>query len=64
MTPMDYILGFFETAFGAVFGWFFQMLTASGAAGVYLAIFAMYCIVRFLIVPIIGNRETEEVGED
>ena len=63
-TPVESTLGLFATAFDAVFGWFTQILFASGAVGVYLCVFAMVCVVRFLIVPIIGKAFTEEVGED
>lgn len=63
-TPVESTLGLFSTAFDAVFGWFVQILFASGAVGVYLCVFAMVCVVRFLVVPIIGKAFTEEVGED
>lgn len=55
MTITDYVFDLLGTAFGFAFGCFLRLLTSSGAASLYIAIFAMYCIVRFLIAPIIGD---------
>lgn len=64
MNPLESVFSLFTAAFSAVFGWFFQILTASGAVGVYLAVFAIFCVVRFLIVPLIGSNDSQKAGED
>lgn len=64
MSPVEAIFGLFSMAFDAVFGWFVRMLTASGAVGVYLAVFTVYCVSRFLILPLIGNTDGSQVGDD
>lgn len=60
MTIVDYVFSLFGTAFSAVFGWFFQFLVGAHALELYISIFCMYCLVRFLIKPIIGEAIAEE----
>lgn len=63
MTSLDFVFSLFTAAFSAVFDWFFQILTACGATGIYIAVFAVFCVVRFLIVPIIGTN-SQKAGDD
>lgn len=39
----------------APLGWFVDMLTASGAYGIFLALFAAGVVVRLFIKPILGG---------
>lgn len=64
LTPVEFVFSVFATAFGAVFTWFFQFLSATGATGIYLLVFVMYTVVRFLIVPIVGSRDSDDVGDN
>ena len=64
MNIVEYLFALFAQAFVAVFGWFFSMLDASSASGLYLSVFCIYCVVRFLIVPIVGNKDTKKAGDD
>lgn len=60
MTIVDYVFSLFGTAFSAVFGWFFQFLVSAQALGLYISVFCMYCVVRFLIAPLIGDAVASE----
>lgn len=63
MTVTEAYFSLFGTAFDAVFKWFVSMLNASGALQVFLLIFTIICVVRFLVVPLIGNAITDAFGE-
>lgn len=64
MTPVEAVFSFFATAFDFVFSLFLRLLSASGATGVYIAVFTIYCVSRFLVVPLLGNKDSSKVGDD
>lgn len=51
------LLGVFATMFGALFGWGFSILSASGFQGVYLALFFVSATFAFLVAPVLKNRK-------
>lgn len=63
MSIPEYVFRLFAAAFSSVFGWFFRFLVGAEALGLYLAVFTMYCIVRFLIRPLIGEAMADNKAE-
>lgn len=49
------ILDFWVTVFVHVWSWFRQLMTAAGIVDLYLVMFAIFVVYRFLIVPIVGQ---------
>lgn len=64
MTIVDYVFSLFGIAFSAVFDWFFQLLIGAQALGLYISVFCIYCVVRFLIKPLIGEAIAEKRADE
>lgn len=49
------IIGFISTVLKWGINLFIQILTQTGMMGAFLAVFAIICIARFILMPLLGN---------
>lgn len=53
------IIGFISTVLKWGLNLFIQLLTQTGMMGAFLAVFAIICIARFILMPLLGSGMTK-----
>lgn len=64
MTLLEAYFSLFAQAFGTVLGLFFDLLEAAGAIPVFIGVFTILCVVRFLVAPLVGESGSSKAGDD
>ena len=61
---MSDVLNIFNLALTAVASWFVQLLNASGMASLYISMFFIFLVGKFLLTPLFGSSGSDKVYED
>lgn len=55
------VLNIFNTALVSVADWFVQLLNASGMTSLYISMFFIFLVGKFLLTPLFGSSGSDKV---